>query len=52
MNMREIAAVLPLVVFLFVLGLFPNIIFDKVNPSTAEVVSIVQGEQATSFVAD
>jgi NADH-quinone oxidoreductase subunit M len=52
MNMREIAAVLPLVVFFFVLGLFPNIIFDKVNPSTAEVVSIVQGEQATSFVAD
>jgi NADH-quinone oxidoreductase subunit M len=52
MNMREIVAVLPLVIFFFILGLFPNIIFDKVNPSTAEVVSIVQGEQATSFVAD
>ena len=35
MNAREIVAALPLVIFFFVLGLFPNLLFDKVNP-TAE----------------
>ncbi|RME45966.1 MAG: NADH-quinone oxidoreductase subunit M [Caldilineae bacterium] len=46
MNRREVVAALALTVFFFVLGLFPNLVFQKVTPSveaalarTAQVVS-------------
>jgi len=48
MNRREVVAALALTVFFFVLGLFPNLVFEKVTPSveaalarTAQVVSVV-----------
>jgi NADH-quinone oxidoreductase subunit M len=33
MNAREIAVLLPLVVFFFVIGLFPNLFFREINPA-------------------
>ena len=37
MKPREIVIALSLVVFFFVIGLFPNLFFDKINPATAEL---------------
>ncbi len=39
MNRREVVAALVLTVFFFVLGFFPNLVFDKVNPTTEALVS-------------
>jgi NADH-quinone oxidoreductase subunit M len=47
MNFREIAAALPLVIFFFILGLFPNLIFDKVNPSVEALIEMTPVEQIT-----
>jgi NADH-quinone oxidoreductase subunit M len=33
MTAREIAVMLPLVAFFFVIGLFPNLFFEKINPA-------------------
>ena len=37
MNGREMIIALLLVVFFFVIGLFPNLLFDKINPTTAHL---------------
>ncbi len=39
MSAREIAVMLPLVVFFFVIGLFPNLFFEKINPAVGVLVS-------------
>ena len=33
LNVKELIMVVPLVVLFFVIGLFPNLFFDKINPS-------------------
>ena len=38
MNFKEVAMVLPLVLLFFVIGLFPNYFFDKINPSVEAMV--------------
>ncbi|HEY83863.1 MAG TPA: NADH-quinone oxidoreductase subunit M [Chloroflexi bacterium] len=50
MNAREIIAALPLVIFFFVLGIFPNLIFDKVNPTTEALVNAIDSAQTTAIV--
>jgi NADH-quinone oxidoreductase subunit M len=40
---NEIAMLLPLVILFFVIGLFPNLFLDKINPS---VEALVQNQQA------
>jgi NADH-quinone oxidoreductase subunit M len=39
MSAREIAVMLPLVVFFFVIGLFPNLFFEKINPAVGVLIS-------------
>jgi NADH-quinone oxidoreductase subunit M len=39
MTPREIAVMLPVVAFFFVIGLFPNLFFEKINPATEGVVA-------------
>ena len=46
MNGREILAALPLAIFFFILGFFPNLLFDKINPSAELLVQATQSEQA------
>ncbi|MBE2239832.1 MAG: NADH-quinone oxidoreductase subunit M [Caldilineaceae bacterium] len=33
LNLKELVMVVPLVILFFVIGLFPNLFFDKINPS-------------------
>ena len=39
MTPREMVVMLPLVVLFFVIGLFPNLFFEKINPATDRVAS-------------
>ncbi|GAB4457360.1 MAG: NADH-quinone oxidoreductase subunit M [Anaerolineae bacterium] len=41
MNGREIVIALALTVFFFVIGFYPNLLFDKINPATAELADFV-----------
>jgi NADH-quinone oxidoreductase subunit M len=49
MTPREVIAALPLAIFFFVLGLFPNLVFDKVNPSAEALVTVTR-EAPTAVV--
>lgn len=42
MTPREIVVMLPLVIFFFVIGLFPNLFFDNINPSVGRLTSRVR----------
>lgn len=48
MNARELLIAVSLVVFFFVIGLFPNLLFDKINPATAQLAEIIN---ATTLLA-
>ncbi len=39
MTAREIAVMLPLVIFFFVIGLFPNLFFREINPAAGALLS-------------
>jgi NADH-quinone oxidoreductase subunit M len=39
MNLREIVVMLPLVIFFFVIGLFPNLFFREINPTVATLIT-------------
>jgi NADH-quinone oxidoreductase subunit M len=41
MNAREIVIALALIIFCFVIGLYPNLLFDKINPATAELATLI-----------
>jgi NADH:ubiquinone oxidoreductase subunit 4 (subunit M) len=41
MNGREILIAVSLVVFFFIIGFFPNLLFDKINPATAELTKLL-----------
>ena len=44
---------MPLVILFFVIGLFPNIFFDKINPSAQAVADAVNNRPpAVSFVVE
>ena len=49
---REVLVLVPLVILFFVIGLFPNIFFDKINPSAQAVVDAVNNRPAVSMVVD
>jgi NADH-quinone oxidoreductase subunit M len=38
LNLKELVMVVPLVLLFFVIGLFPNYFFDKINPSVEAMV--------------
>jgi NADH-quinone oxidoreductase subunit M len=48
MNPREIVIALALVIFFFVIGLYPNLLFDRINPATAELATMIN---ATTLLA-
>ena len=47
LNFREISAATALTILFFVLGFFPNLIFDKVNPSVEQLPQIAQQQNVT-----
>ncbi|HEX9116601.1 MAG TPA: NADH-quinone oxidoreductase subunit M, partial [Anaerolineae bacterium] len=50
LNLREIVTLAPIVVLLFVIGLFPNLFFDKINPSAQAAVNLANRAPGVSMV--
>jgi len=48
----EVLMVLPLVLLFFVIGLFPNLFFDKINPSVAALVTSSQAAIRAASVSE
>ncbi|MEA3335451.1 MAG: NADH-quinone oxidoreductase subunit M [Chloroflexota bacterium] len=44
LNRREILIMVPLVIMFFVIGLFPNLFLEKINPSVEGLLSRVDGQ--------
>ncbi|OQA45626.1 MAG: NADH-quinone oxidoreductase subunit M [Chloroflexi bacterium ADurb.Bin325] len=45
LNVREIVTLAPIILLFFVIGLFPNLFFDKINPSAQAVVDALNRPQ-------
>jgi NADH-quinone oxidoreductase subunit M len=53
LSWREVLALAPIIVLFFVIGLFPNLFFDKINPSAEAVVKALNAQRpAVSMVVD
>ena len=53
LKVREVLTLAPLVILFFVIGLFPNLFFDKINPSAQAVVDALNRQNpAVSIVVD
>lgn len=53
LNWREVLTLTPIIILFFVIGLFPNLFFDKINPSAEAVVKALNAQKpAVSMVLD
>jgi len=52
LNWREVLTIAPLVVLFFVIGLFPNLFLDKINPSAQAVASALENRPAVTMALD
>ncbi|PLX79031.1 MAG: Fe-S-binding domain-containing protein [Desulfuromonas sp.] len=50
LTVREIVLMLPLLVFIFWIGIFPNVFFDKMNPSLENLIDQIKGKQQVAVV--
>jgi NADH-quinone oxidoreductase subunit M len=50
MTPREIVVLLPLVIFFFVIGLFPNLFFDNITPTVGRLITQVRATEAVAEV--
>jgi NADH-quinone oxidoreductase subunit M len=52
LNLREILTLAPIIILFFVIGLFPNLFLDKINPSAQAVASAFQTQPAAMLTID
>jgi NADH-quinone oxidoreductase subunit M len=52
LSAREVLTLAPLIILFFIIGLFPNLFFDKINPSAEAVAKALQQRPAVSMVVD
>ncbi|MFO7983418.1 MAG: NADH-quinone oxidoreductase subunit M [Desulfuromonadales bacterium] len=50
LSAREVVIMLPLLVFVFWIGLYPNTFFEKMNPSIENLINQVNGKQQVAVV--
>jgi len=50
LNLREILVMAPLVICIFWLGVAPNFLFEKMNPSLENLIQQIQGKQQVAVV--
>ena len=51
LSLREIITLAPIIILFFVIGLFPNLFFDKINPSAQAVVDALNRQQPVVSMA-
>lgn len=49
---REIAVMMPLLLFVFWIGFYPNTFFDKMNPSLENLIEQVKGKQQIAMMIE
>jgi len=52
LSAREIVVMLPLLVFVFWIGFYPNTFFDKMNPSLENLIQQVKGKQQIALMVE
>jgi len=52
LSFREVLVMVPLLVFVFWIGLYPNTFFDKMNPSLENLIQQVKGKQQIAMMAE
>ncbi len=52
LNFREVFTLVPIVILFFVIGLFPNLFLDKINPSAQAVANALQNPPAVSMIIE
>lgn len=50
LSAREVALMLPLLLFVFWIGVYPNTFFDKMNPAVDQLIQQVKGKQQVVMV--
>jgi NADH-quinone oxidoreductase subunit M len=50
LSIREVAIMLPLLVFVFWIGFYPNTFFEKMNPAMEQLIQQVKGKQQVAMV--
>ncbi|PLX97950.1 MAG: NADH-quinone oxidoreductase subunit M [Desulfuromonas sp.] len=52
LSLREIVLMVPLLIFVFWIGIYPNTFFSKMNPSLENLLQQVKGNQQVAMVQD
>lgn len=52
LNAREIVVMLPLLLFVFWIGIYPNTFFDKMNPSLENLIDQVKTKQQVAMMVE
>jgi NADH-quinone oxidoreductase subunit M len=50
LSTREVALMLPLLLFVFWIGVYPNTFFEKMNPALEQLIDQVKGKQQVAIV--
>jgi NADH-quinone oxidoreductase subunit M len=50
LSVREVALMLPLLLFVFWIGIYPNTFLDKMNPAVDQLIQQVKGKQQVAMV--
>jgi NADH-quinone oxidoreductase subunit M len=52
LSAREVVLMIPLLVFVFWIGFYPNTFFDKMNPSLENLIQQVKGKQQVAMMIE
>jgi NADH-quinone oxidoreductase subunit M len=50
LSIREIVIMAPLLVFIFWIGIYPNVFFDKMNPALENLIQQIDGKQQIAMM--
>ena len=52
LSAREVAIMMPLLIFIFWIGIYPNTFLDKMNPALENMIKEVKGKQEIAMVVE
>jgi NADH-quinone oxidoreductase subunit M len=52
LSAREVAIMMPLLIFIFWIGIYPNTFLDKMNPALENMIEQVKGKQQIAMVVE
>ena len=52
LSAREVAIMMPLLIFIFWIGIYPNTFLDKMNPALENMIKQVKGKQQIAMMVE